>query len=165
MAAKQSAGILLYRTRDGRIEVLLAHPGGPFHAGRERGNWSIPKGEPACGEDLELAALREFDEETGTRPGGRRLPLGSIRQKAGKVVTAWAVEGDLDPASARSNEFEMEWPPGSGRIQSFPEVDRVAWFGLDEARDRLTPAQAELVDRLEEALTGADAARTGTHGR
>lgn len=152
MATKLSAGILLYRTRDGRVEVLLAHPGGPFHAAREHGNWSIPKGEPADGEDLEAAALREFREETGTLPAGPRVPLGSIRQKGGKVVTAWAVEGDLDPASARSNEFEMEWPPGSGRRQSFPEVDRVAWFSASEARTRVTPGHAELLDRLDEAL-------------
>lgn len=156
MATRLSAGILLYRRQQGRLEVLLAHPGGPFHRSRGRAHWSIPKGEPAVGEDLEVAALREYEEETGAAvPPGPRIALGSVRQKGGKVVSAWAVEGDLDVETARSNRFEVEWPPGSGRRQSFPEVDRVAWFELAEAHARITEAQRQLLDRLEEALAGS----------
>ncbi len=153
MGTRTSAGILLYRVIGGRLEVLLAHPGGPFHQARDTGNWSVPKGEPAAGEDLEPAAWREFEEETGVPvPEGSRIALGSIRQKGGKVVTAWAVEGDLDPDLARSNHFDLEWPPGSGRVESFPEVDRVAWFEPDEARVRIKDAQVPFVDRLVDAL-------------
>jgi len=153
VGARTSAGILLYRVIGGRLEVLLAHPGGPFHQARDTGNWSVPKGEPAAGEDLEPAASREFEEETGVPvPEGPRIALGSIRQKGGKIVTAWAVEGDLDPEVARSNPFDLEWPPGSGRVESFPEIDRVAWFQPDEARVRIKDAQVPLVDRLVEAL-------------
>ena len=153
MTERLSAGILLYRVVDGRLEVLLAHPGGPFHAARDAGNWTIPKGEPSAGEDLAGAALREFEEETGSRPNrGTLLPLGSVRQKGGKVVHAWAVAGDLDAGRAVSNTFEMEWPPRSGQLRSFPEIDRVAWFAPDEARRRVKGAQAPFVDRLEALL-------------
>ena len=153
MSARTSAGILLYRTHAGRLEILLAHPGGPFHATKDLGDWSIPKGEPSEGEELAEAALREFREETGSEaPDTPLIPLGSTLQKGGKVVTAWAAAGDLDPAAARSNEFVLEWPPGSGRQQSFPEIDRVAWFATGEARARIKAAQAVFVDRLEEAL-------------
>ena len=156
MSDRTSAGILLYRERAGRLEVLLAHPGGPFHATKDLGDWSIPKGEPSEGEDLLPAAVREFREETGTPvPDRPFIPLGSTRQKGGKVVTAWAAAGDLDPAAARSNEFALEWPPGSGREQSFPEIDRVAWFETGEARLRIKAAQQVFIDRLEEALAAS----------
>ncbi len=155
VTARVSAGVLLYRLRDGRPEVLLAHPGGPFHAARDLGDWSIPKGEPDPDEELAVAAAREFAEETGTPlPTGPFRPLGSTRQKGGKLVTAWAVEGDLDPSRARSNTFELEWPPGSGRSRAFPEIDRVAWFATDEARRRIKPAQVVFIDRLEALLGG-----------
>ncbi len=148
-----SAGILLYRRRAGRLEVLLAHPGGPFHEKRDLGNWSIPKGEPGPGEELAAAAVREFEEETGTPlPSDTLLPLGTTRQKGGKLVWAWALEGDLDETGARSNTFQVEWPPGSGQLASFPEIDRVAWFEPGEARRRIKEAQAVFVDRLETQL-------------
>jgi predicted NUDIX family NTP pyrophosphohydrolase len=158
MAERTSAGILLYRRQggpDGPLEVLLAHPGGPYFARRDLGDWTIPKGEPDGGQEaLDVVARREFEEETGTEidPAAPTIELGSIVQKGGKVVHAWAVEGDLDPAEARSNEFEVEWPPRSGRRERFPEIDRVAWFELDEARRRVKPTQAPLIDRLEAAL-------------
>jgi predicted NUDIX family NTP pyrophosphohydrolase len=158
MVLRRSAGILLFRRRtDGaaRFEVLLAHPGGPFFTRRDEGHWTIPKGEPGSAEDDLLAvARREFAEEVGLAPpmaqpdGAPPIELGSIVQKGGKVVHAWAIEGDLDPDEAVSNEFEMEWPPRSGRRQSFPEIDRVAWFEPDEARRRLKPTQTPFVDRL-----------------
>jgi predicted NUDIX family NTP pyrophosphohydrolase len=148
-----SAGIVLYRRVGGDLEVLLAHPGGPLYASRDEGHWTIPKGEPDPGEALTDAARREFSEETGQDPGdGPLLALGSIVQKGGKVVHAWAIEGDLDPGSASSETFEMTWPPGSGRLQSFPEIDRVGWFGAAEARRRIKAAQVPLLDRLDEAL-------------
>lgn len=160
MGERTSAGILLYRRPDGpggRLEVLLAHPGGPYFANRDTGHWTIPKGEPD-GPDEELAAVarREFAEETGTALDltAPTLELGSIVQKGGKIVHAWAVEGDLDPADARSNDFEMEWPPHSGHLEQFPEIDRVDWFEPDEARRRIKPTQAPLIDRLEAALAG-----------
>jgi predicted NUDIX family NTP pyrophosphohydrolase len=152
MAAK-SAGILVYRRRAGETEVLLVHPGGPFWARRDAGAWSIPKGEYADDEDPEAAARREFQEETGWTVTGELLPLGEIRQKAGKVVTAFASKGDFDPASLESNSFEMEWPPRGGRIASFPEVDRAEWFRLDEAHERMIEGQRPLLGRLE-ALIG-----------
>jgi predicted NUDIX family NTP pyrophosphohydrolase len=152
MAAK-SAGILVYRRRAGQTEVLLVHPGGPFWARRDSGAWSIPKGEYADSEDPEAAARREFTEETGWAVTGELLPLGEIRQKAGKVVTAFASKGDFDPASLESNSFEMEWPPRGGRIASFPEVDRAEWFRLDEAHERMIEGQRPLLGRLE-ALIG-----------
>jgi predicted NUDIX family NTP pyrophosphohydrolase len=161
---RQSAGILLFRHRDGRLEVLLAHPGGPAWRRRDEGAWSIPKGEPDDGEadDLLAVARREFEEETGhplPTGGPAPLELGSIRQKGGKVVHGWAVEGDLDPATARSNDTRMEWPPGSGRWMTFPEIDRVAWFEPEEARIRIKDTQAPLVDRLVEHLAESAADR------
>jgi predicted NUDIX family NTP pyrophosphohydrolase len=150
---RQSAGILLYRRSVSGLEVLLAHPGGPIFARRDEGHWTVPKGEPDPDEPLVEAAGREFQEETGQAvPDGARLELGSIVQKGGKVVHAWAVEGDLDPARARSEPFEMEWPRGSGRIQSYPEIDRVAWFDPTEARRRIKDTQVVLIDRLEALL-------------
>ena len=144
------------------LEILLGHPGGPFFSHRDEGHWTIPKGEPDdAADDLLTVARREFLEETGqpapsSQPDGSPpIPLGSIVQKGGKVVHAWAIEGDLDPAVAQSNEFEMEWPPRSGRRQVFPELDRVAWFGPDEARRRLKPTQVPFVDRLV-AIVGDD---------
>ncbi|MGE3273532.1 MAG: NUDIX domain-containing protein [Vicinamibacterales bacterium] len=157
MAALTSAGLLLYRHREGRLEVLLIHPGGPYWARRDEGAWSIPKGTPEPGEDLITTARREFAEETGFAAPGPAIPLGSIRQKAGKVVHAWAVEGDADPAALSSNTFEMEWPPRSGRRQVFPEVDRCAWLDLDAARAKMLPAQAAFLDRLSDALEGSGA--------
>src|SRR2546423_11725183 len=148
--AKRSAGILMYRRRDGRTEVLLVHPGGPFWAKKDAGAWSIPKGEYTDGKDPRTEALREFEEELGSPApdGAAILDLGEIKQRSGKVVTAFAVEGDLDPSDVNSNTFEMEWPPRSGRTAEFPEVDRADWFPVDVARSKLNPGQAELLDRL-----------------
>jgi predicted NUDIX family NTP pyrophosphohydrolase len=144
--AKQSAGILLRRGD----EVLLVHPGGPFWAKKDAGAWSIPKGEYEAGDDPRACALREFEEELGTAlPADTELvELGSVKQKSGKVITAFAAEGDLDTETVTSNTFEIEWPPRSGRMQAFPEVDRAAWFSLAEAREKLNPAQAEFLVRL-----------------
>jgi predicted NUDIX family NTP pyrophosphohydrolase len=129
--------------------VLLVHPGGPFWAKRDKGAWSIPKGEYEDGEDPQACALREFEEELGTPlAAGELVELGSVRQKNGKVVTAWAAEGDIDAAAIRSNTFELEWPPRSGRMREFPEVDRAAWFDLEAARERINEAQSALLDRL-----------------
>jgi predicted NUDIX family NTP pyrophosphohydrolase len=151
-AAKRSAGILLHRTSGGAPEVLLVHPGGPFWARRDAGAWSIPKGEYEEGDDPLAAALREFEEETGTAlEDGELRDLGEVKQKGGKVVRAWAAEGDIDAGTVRSNTFTMEWPPRSGRTAEFPEVDRAGWFALDEAREKLNPAQAEFLDRLLES--------------
>ena len=156
MAATHSAGILLHRPGTAGTEVLLVHPGGPFWARKDLGAWSIPKGELDDGEDARACALREFAEETGTRlPDGALDELGSVKLKSGKLVLAFAAAGDLDPATVRSNTFELEWPPRSGRMQSFPEIDRAGWFALDAARAKLNPAQAELVDRLEALLSRA----------
>lgn len=155
MSTRRAAGLILYRHGRAGLEVLLAHPGGPIFARRDAGHWSIPKGEPDGDEPLEAVALREFAEETGhAPPAGERLALGSIRQRGGKVVHAWAVEGDLDPAAAHSNTFELTWPPGSGTVVVVPEIDRVEWFGLDEARRRIKEAQIPLLDRLEAMLAG-----------
>jgi predicted NUDIX family NTP pyrophosphohydrolase len=151
--AKRSAGILLYRVRRDGPSVLLVHPGGPFWARKDAGAWSIPKGEYEDGEDPRVCALREFEEETGTAlPAGELVELGSVKQKNGKVVTAWAVEGDLDADSVRSNTFTMEWPPRSGQTAEFPEIDRAEWFFADEAREKLVAAQSEFVNRLLERL-------------
>ena len=151
----KSAGLLLYRRRKGRIEVLLGHMGGPFWARKDERAWSIPKGEHPDAEDALAAARREFAEETGTRPpDGPTLDLGEVRQSGGKRVTAWAVEGDLDVASVKSNTFLHEWPPRSGRRQEFPEIDRAGWFDLDTARRKIVKGQVALVDRLEERLSG-----------
>jgi predicted NUDIX family NTP pyrophosphohydrolase len=152
---RRSAGVLLYRLAGGEPEVLLVHPGGPFWAGRDAGAWSIPKGEHGDDEDPQACARREFEEETGTAlPPGALSDLGTVRLKSGKQVTAWAAEGDLDADAIRSNTFELEWPPRSGRMQAFPEIDRAGWFGLEAAREKLNPAQAQFVDRLQ-ALLGA----------
>jgi predicted NUDIX family NTP pyrophosphohydrolase len=154
-----SAGILLYRRHDAGLEVLLAHPGGPYWARQDHGSWSVPKGIAEDDEPAEAVAAREFAEETGfelaavSMDASRSpLDLGEVTLKSGKVIHAWAVEGDLDPELAHSNEFEIEWPPRSGRRQLIPEVDRVAWFATEEARRRAHPAQAAFVDRLEAAL-------------
>ena len=150
-AGVQSAGLLLYRRRDGHDEVLLVHPGGPFWQKRDEGAWSIPKGEIADNEVAGDVARREFQEELGTAaPGGSPVDLGQVRQSGGKVVHAWALEGDLDVSQVTSNTFEMEWPPRSGRIQRFPEVDRAGWFDLETARRKLIPAQQAFLDRLEQ---------------
>ena len=151
-AAKRSAGILLHRISGDAPEVLLVHPGGPFWARRDAGAWSIPKGEYEDADDPLAAALREFEEETGTAlETGELRDLGEVKQKGGKVVRAWAAEGDIDAGTVRSNTFTMEWPPRSGRTAEFPEVDRAGWFALDEAREKLNPAQAEFLDRLLES--------------
>jgi predicted NUDIX family NTP pyrophosphohydrolase len=151
--AKRSAGIVLYRDRAGAPEVLLVHPGGPFWAKKDLGVWSIPKGEYDEGEDPRACALREFEEELGVPPPAD-LPadLGSTRQAGGKLVRAWAAQGDLDAAAVRSNTFTMEWPPRSGVTREFPEVDRAEWFDLDEAARRINPAQAVFLERLRELL-------------
>ncbi|HZB90371.1 MAG TPA: NUDIX domain-containing protein [Stellaceae bacterium] len=145
---KTSAGLLLYRRRGAALEVLLVHPGGPFWAKKDDGAWSIPKGEAAAGEDLLALARREFAEETGFPVDGTFRPLAPVRQAGGKIVHAWAVEGDLDPAAIRSNRFTLEWPPRSGRREEFPEIDRGAWFTLDEARRKINQGQAPLLDGL-----------------
>ena len=154
-----SAGILLYRRHGAGLEVLLAHPGGPYWSRQDHGSWSVPKGIAEPDEAPEAVAAREFSEETGfaletvERDASQpHLDLGEVTLKSGKVIHAWAVEGDLDPELAHSNEFEIEWPPRSGRRQTIPEVDRVAWFAPDEARRRAHPAQAAFVERLEAAL-------------
>ncbi|HEY6894998.1 MAG TPA: NUDIX domain-containing protein, partial [Rhodanobacteraceae bacterium] len=149
LAVVKSAGILLHRRRNGALEVLLAHPGGPFWARRDDGAWTVPKGLIEDGETAEAAARREFLEELGTEAVGTLVPLGSIRQRGGKEVEAFALEGDFDIATLRSNPFEIEWPPRSGRRQAFPEVDRVAWFDLATARIKILEAQRALLDRLE----------------
>jgi predicted NUDIX family NTP pyrophosphohydrolase len=153
--ARVSAGILLFRQTTSGIEVLLGHPGGPYFEQRETSIWSIPKGEVEAGEDLWSVARREFGEETGHVVGSsaRILALGSVTQRGGKVVHAWAVEGDLDPADAWSNTFSMEWPPHSGIFIEVPELDRVAWFTPEAARIAMNPAQAALIDVLLAALS------------
>jgi len=156
---KISSGLLMFRRRAGALEVLLAHPGGPFWVRKDLGAWTIPKGEIAEGEDELAAARREFEEETGRRPEGPFHSLGSVTQKAGKIVHAWAFEGDWDPASLRSNTYQVRWPPGSEQWRTFPEVDRAEWFSLDEARRRINSAQAELLDRLAAIVAGRPPAK------
>ena len=148
--ARRSAGILLHRPAgDGGVEVLLVHPGGPFWARRDAGAWSLPKGEHGDDEEPVACALRELEEELGERPPlGALVDLGEVRQKGGKVVRAWAAQGDFDPANLDSGTFEMEWPPRSGRRQTFPEVDRAAWFTPAEAAEKLVGAQVAFVERL-----------------
>jgi len=161
MPPRVSAGLLMYRFQNGGLQIFLAHPGGPLYKNKDEGCWSIPKGEPPEGERLLDAAEREFEEETGIQPAGPYIELGSIRQKGGKVVHAWAFEGDPDPSQPiRSNTFEMQWPPGSGRIQCFPEVDRAQFFSLAEGRLKLKEAQWALVERLVTAL--GDSPEKGT---
>jgi predicted NUDIX family NTP pyrophosphohydrolase len=145
---KHSAGILLFRRSQGEIEVLLVHPGGPFWAKKEAGAWSIPKGEYVAGEDPLSAAKREFEEETGARVDGQFLALGEVKQSGGKRVAAWALAGDLDPTKIRSNTFQMEWPPRSGNLCEFPEVDRAAWFSIESARAKLLKGQLDFLIRL-----------------
>ena len=153
---KKSAGLLLFRQVTEGLQILLVHPGGPFWARKDRGAWTIPKGEIDEAEDALAAAQREFAEETGLAPEGEFLPLGSLRQAGGKHVTAWAIAFDLDPASIRSNTFALEWPPKSGRTQDFPEIDRAEWFGLAAARAKILPSQRPFLDRLE-AITRPEA--------
>jgi predicted NUDIX family NTP pyrophosphohydrolase len=152
-----SAGLLMYRFgAAGQLQVLLAHPGGPFWRNKDEGAWTLPKGEYEPPEEPLDAARREFAEETGFDAPGPYLPLGEVKQKSGKRVAAWAFRGDCDPAALRCNTFEVEWPPRSGKRQSFPEIDRAQWFTLKEARGKILPAQRELLDRLEAALQTAN---------
>jgi predicted NUDIX family NTP pyrophosphohydrolase len=156
VSPRRSAGLLLYRRSGAGIEVLLAHPGGPIWAKRDAGVWTVPKGEFHDGEEAWAVARREFEEETGQpAPDGDPIELGEIRQKGGKLVEAWALEGDLDPASAHSNRFPMEWPPRSGRWITIPEIDRVEWFAPDEARRRIKDTQIPFIDRLLEVVERA----------
>lgn len=152
--AGRSAGILLFR-KSPSIEVLLVHPGGPFFARKDLGAWSIPKGEYADSEDPLAAARREFQEETGTALDGTFLPLTPVKQKGGKEVMAWAVEGDLDPATVASNDFELEWPPRSGKMRHFPEIDRAEWFDLATARKKINERQGAFLAELEAMLSAS----------
>jgi predicted NUDIX family NTP pyrophosphohydrolase len=151
---KRSAGLLLFKRQSGELRVLLVHPGGPFWQKRDRGSWSIPKGEYVDSEDARAVALREFEEETGvTPPTGDLLGLGEVRQAGGKIVTAWALEGDIDPEKIVSNTFDMIWPPKSGRPETFPEIDRAGWFTLAEAGEKILDGQRPFLERLA-AATG-----------
>lgn len=152
---KTSAGVLLFRRGRRGLEVLLAHPGGPLWARKDDGAWTIPKGELDGGEDPEAAARREFREETGGEIPGALVSLGAVKQPGGKVLHAWAAEGEFEPAALRSNAFAMEWPPRSGRRREFPEIDRVEWFELGAARRKILKGQAELLDRLAASFGGA----------
>ena len=154
---KRSAGLLLYRRKKGVLEVLLVHPGGPFWTEKDLGAWSVPKGEIQKGEEPLASARREFLEETGFNPEGTFVPLKPITQKSGKIVVCWAIEGDLDPAQVHSNTFKMEWPARSGRFREFPEVDRAAFFGLEEARQKINSAQARFLTELEALLATPEA--------
>lgn len=163
MASQRSAGILLFRRNGGEAEFLLVHPGGPFWARKDAGAWSIPKGGIEAEEEPRACAVRELEEELGPAPEldpGQLIELGAIRQRAGKTVEAWAAEADFDPAKLASNTFTMEWPPRSGSEQEFPEVDRAGWFGPVAAREKILPAQAELLDRLLERLESEDGERS-----
>jgi predicted NUDIX family NTP pyrophosphohydrolase len=151
-SGQQSAGLLLFRLREGDLEVLLGHPGGPFWRRKDDGAWGIPKGLVSAGEALLSAARREFTEETGHDPRGTFIHLGEARQPSGKVVHVWAVEDDLDTENIRSNTFDMEWPPRSGQRQSFPEIDRAEWFGISVARTKILKGQAVFLDRLREMV-------------
>ncbi|MFZ2088675.1 MAG: NUDIX domain-containing protein [Desulfobaccales bacterium] len=154
--AKASAGLLLHRRREGTLEVFLVHPGGPFYAKKDEGAWSIPKGEHGPGEDPLAAACREFGEETGFAAAGPFIPLTPLKQKSGKLVRAFACEGEVDPDHLKSNTFPLEWPPRSGKMMDFPEVDRAAWFSLPEAGEKILPGQRgflrELAELLEEKI-------------
>ncbi|MGZ4283801.1 MAG: NUDIX domain-containing protein [Solirubrobacteraceae bacterium] len=155
-SARRSAGLLVHRQRGSQLEVLLVHPGGPMWAKRDAGAWSIPKGEYESDEDPLAAAKREFEEELGTvAPDGPVIDLGEIKQKGGKIVSAWAVAGDVDVTEITSNTLEVQWPPRSGKMLEIPEVDRAEWFGLHAAREKINAAQAELLDRLTEILDTA----------
>jgi predicted NUDIX family NTP pyrophosphohydrolase len=156
MATPRSAGILLFCRNNGEVRFLLVHPGGPFWTKKDAGAWSIPKGGIEEAEEPRACAIRELEEELGTAPvldPEELIELGQVKQKAGKVVEAWAAEGEFDPAGLASNTFAMEWPPRSGNQQEFPEVDRAEWFGLETAREKILPAQAEFLDRLVEHLS------------
>jgi predicted NUDIX family NTP pyrophosphohydrolase len=146
--SKISAGILLYRIRDDNVEVLLVHPGGPFFRNKDAGSWSIPKGETDDDEDLLAVARRELEEETGLKPAGPFVPLKPIKQKGGKIVHAWACAGDCDPSQLKSNTFTLEWPPRSGKLQEFPEVDRAEFFDLATAKEKINSAQVALLEEL-----------------
>jgi predicted NUDIX family NTP pyrophosphohydrolase len=153
MAGKRSAGILLFRTTNGQAEVLLGHMGGPFWSRKDDGAWSVPKGEYGFGETPEDAARREFTEELGLPvPTGDLVELGAVRQ-SGKEITVWALEADLDPEKIEPGTFDLEWPRGSGKIQQFPEIDRVAWFELEQARDKIVAGQRPFLDRLDDQVT------------
>lgn len=156
IAKNQSAGLLLVRKAGAEMQVLLGHPGGPFWAKKDDGAWTIPKGLIAAGESPLAAAWREFAEETGHHPSGEMLSLGHAKQPGGKVVHVWAVRQDWDAANLRSNTFEMEWPPSSGRLQHFPELDRASWFSIPEARQKILKGQSVFMDRLQTALGGAN---------
>jgi predicted NUDIX family NTP pyrophosphohydrolase len=145
---KLSAGLLMFRRRHSALEVLLVHPGGPFWKNKDDGAWSIPKGEYSQADHALEAAQREFREETGFEPGTDLIPLGEIRQPSGKIVSAWAFEGNCDPAGLRSNTFSIEWPPKSGQTREFPEVDRAGWFPIEAARTKILKGQAGFLDRL-----------------
>ena len=146
--SRLSAGLLMYRIRNGAVQVLLAHPGGPFFRNKDAGSWSIPKGEPAAGEDLLATAQREFTEETGIHPAGPFLPLRPVKQKGGKLVHAWAFQGDCDPQAIRSNTFSIEWPPKSGRQAQFPEIDRAEFLDLNAAQKKIKAGQEGLIVEL-----------------
>ena len=154
--AKKSAGILLYRIQNKNPEVFLVHPGGPFWIKKDEGAWSIPKGEFEDDEEPLAAAIREFEEETGIKISGEFIELSPIKQKSGKAVYAWAVEGNIDPSKIKSNEFEIEWPPKSGKMRSFPEIDKAAWFKLTEAKKKILEAQSTLIRELETKLDRPD---------
>ncbi len=150
--AKESAGLLMYRHRAGKLEFLLVHPGGPFWKGKEAGAWTVPKGEVQPGEDPLAGAQREFEEELGFKPNGEFVPLSPVKQKSGKLVRAWAFAGDCSPDTCKSNTFKLEWPPRSGQFQDFPEVDRAAFFTFEEAREKINPAQIALLEELQNRL-------------
>ncbi|HVD40623.1 MAG TPA: NUDIX domain-containing protein [Solirubrobacterales bacterium] len=164
MASKHSAGILLFRRgKESEVEFLLVHPGGPFWRRKDQGAWTIPKGQIEGEEEARACAIRELEEELGQAPPldpEQLIELGSIKQRAGKVVEAWAAEAEFDPAELASNTFSMEWPPRSGEEQEFPEVDKAEWFDLETARQKILPAQAELLDRLLERLGSTDGERS-----
>ncbi|MEO8664035.1 MAG: NUDIX domain-containing protein [Ignavibacteria bacterium] len=150
---KQSAGILLYRFTDGSMEIFLVHPGGPLWSKKDAGSWSIPKGEFTNEEDALTAAKREFFEETGTEISGDFHELKPVKQKSGKIVHAWTIKGNIDPDKIKSNNFEMEWPLRSGKMQSFPEIDRGCWFGVSEAKEKINQSQKALIDQLLNIIT------------
>jgi predicted NUDIX family NTP pyrophosphohydrolase len=150
----ESAGLLLYRKRETELEFLLVHPGGPFWKNKDAGAWSIPKGEIQAGEAPLAAAQREFEEELGFAPQGEFIPLSPVKQKAGKLIHAWAVAGDCDTSTIKSNTFTVEWPPRSGRMQEFPEIDQAAFFSLDQAKHKINPAQVNLLEELAAKVTG-----------
>lgn len=159
---KRSAGLMMYRVRKGELEILLVHPGGPYWARKDLGAWFLPKGEVEKGEDELLAAQREFEEETGLKATGPFFALGSVQQKSGKIVTAWAFEGNCDPSAIHSNTFTIEWPPRSGKQQSFPEIDRAAFFTPETAREKMHPVEFALLERLQAARLSARAGGKGS---